>query len=1615
MAESQTDPLEPPKIQMTVTPLNAIHVADVGHGAAIFDDWLRHASDGRVTLERLQGVAGTITVAGDSIALIDALNDLVLLASYQDIDPVVWTALGINLIALLPEPSDSVAARMSLRPVLFLALQELRENSAKTVDNALVTTLAAHLNSTIAGELDDFINQAQSQVPDLLEQATQLGVALLQELSSGLQNAADLPTDAPLVLPAAQPLLHDPRTTLPNIFQAAWNAYHWGGADVANPDTGPGASLADAKRQLSASAATLQTLSTALPARLLSLAGAQITSLLSMLEQAIKRWRESSASQQSANIRPSVTNQAIKVGSDAQLGALGNWAEVRGDVNFCKSQPAPAGTAGSISFARGTERITHTDFALPGPFPLNLTRLYRSSLTAYDEGLFGARWVTAYTTRFDLIYDTLGAEGLRYHATDGRSHDYPLPKPDKMHYDPVEGITLVRTSAEELVLAYGYGRWEHYQSAGQGFRLSRIRLQNGARLELHYEHRIAERAVLSDLISYQDDALHTHLGTQLDAQGRIIGLWQIADGQLKRLLSRYQYDEAGDLIKAHDEHAASWRYTYQAHLISRYTDRTGRGMNLHWQGSGPDAKVVREWADDSSFDTQLEWDSRRRVTYVTDAHGQLSSHYYDILGYTYRIRHADGRSEWFYRDAAKNVVRHVRPDGRVDRYAYDQRSNLLEHIRADSSTVHYAYDDKDQLFKIRDAEGGLWKRDYDQRGNLIETIDPLGNKTEYAYDSAGHLVKATDANGGQTLIAYNADGQMTQYTDCSGKCSKWDYNELGQLSRFTDAVGNSTDYIHSAGHLSKLILPDKTEENFVHDAEGRLLKHIDALGQHTNWEYTAAGLITLRTDTMGHTLAYGWDKLGQLITLTNENGRCARFEYDSAGRLLCSVGFDQTSTTYRYAGVTGILAGTETATQVMTVAFDAMGRLIERRAHVRSSANINVVDHDLWQSERYAYDSNGRLLLAQNSDIRLQWFYDAAGNLVREHQHYLVLKNQKVAVWLHEYDVMNQRCATVRPDGQREEWLSYGSGHIHGVLFNARELVSVERDDLHREVRREQGNQLVQTQAWNPVGQLSEQSLMRTPGTSGGESVADRNHVGQRLAHRRYGYDAAGQLRDIHDSYLGARSYQYDPVGRLLEASNALGKETFAFDPASNLLDPSVTRPNIPQEHYEGNPVYTYRQQPRSALPDNVLREYAGTRYYYDSRGNLIEKYQNGASHSRYKWDNFNRLIGYEDSRLQVQYYYDALDRRQVKYSQALYRQHRGAGEQWNRQQQAQLNQQYDCGLTLYGWDGNTLAWESRGEKTTHYLYEPGSFVPLAQAVIPKAVALHEQPIYSGHYDIDQDPLWAERPKYESNLAIAWYQCDHLGTPQELTDEQGELAWRGKYKAWGAAEEIISETAQAVGICNPLRFQGQYFDSETGLHYNRHRYYDPHCGRYLSKDPIGLMGGMNFHTYVGNPIQSTDALGLSGNAHQRRVADRRALRSAIPTDGNLVPIQNPIHTTAGSYYGIDRVHDQVNPNKKIWEALSPHSYKRVCDKWEYPNPLKVCNKWDEKPGWITGKASDSIPATSQSIPLPAGYKCLKTSWADDVHGPTPPPTAGIDDVAELILRGRAQRGAGVRK
>ena len=150
-------------------------------------------------------------------------------------------------------------------------------------------------------------------------------------------------------------------------------------------------------------------------------------------------------------------------------------------------------------------------------------------------------------------------------------------------------------------------------------------------------------------------------------------------------------------------------------------------------------------------------------------------------------------------------------------------------------------------------------------------------------------------------------------------------------------------------------------------------------------------------------------------------------------------------------------------------------------------------------------------------------------------------------------------------------------------------------------------------------------------------------------------------------------------------------------------------------------------------------------------------------------------------------------------------------------------------GTTHYGWDGDRIVREEADGQRTTMIYEPGSFVPMLRID-----------------DTQQGQL------------VSAYITDALGTPMQLVTPSGQPRWLAEPDDWAA----VKNQRAVRNVTQPIRFQGQWHDEESGLYYNRHRYYDPPQGRYISQDPIGLNGGTNLYGYVTNPTGMVDPLGL---------------------------------------------------------------------------------------------------------------------------------------------------------
>jgi RHS repeat-associated protein len=238
-------------------------------------------------------------------------------------------------------------------------------------------------------------------------------------------------------------------------------------------------------------------------------------------------------------------------------------------------------------------------------------------------------------------------------------------------------------------------------------------------------------------------------------------------------------------------------------------------------------------------------------------------------------------------------------------------------------------------------------------------------------------------------------------------------------------------------------------------------------------------------------------------------------------------------------------------------------------------------------------------------------------------------------------------------------------------------------------------------------------------------------------------------------------------------------------------------------------------------------------------------------------------------------------------------------------------------------------------------------------------------------------------------------------------DSEGNIVWQAEYNEWGYQ---LSEN-NPHSITQNIRLPGQQYDEESGLHYNRYRYYEPLKGRYITQDPIGLDGGWNLYSYPLNPIDWIDPKGLAKYGHLKNGGyGAKPSKPPKPDPSQLPGIAKQLTPN----YPIDQASNEPNVFKTFFTALSPYDYTPYCRKWVKPN--LTCTPSDDPsyPGMETKTANDYLPLKRWPADrLPEGYACAEPYLFPDLDEPGGPATAGIDDWTEFGIRGvqRVMRGA----
>jgi RHS repeat-associated core domain len=755
-----------------------------------------------------------------------------------------------------------------------------------------------------------------------------------------------------------------------------------------------------------------------------------------------------------------------------------------------------------------------------------------------------------------------------------------------------------------------------------------------------------------------------------------------------------------------------------------------------------------------------------------------------------------------------------------------------------------------------------------------KAIDSLGKIREYEYNQYGQIVAELDCEGGLHQYAYER-GRKRRYTDPEGNTTDYFFDRHNNPAGYRDALGNRVALSWFQGRLTSITDKDKSHWRREYDSKGQLVALIDPFLQATRYTYNTDGMLASVTDPMQRTTRYEWSGQGELLAIIGPEGHQRRLSYDTWGQLATAeiILADGTSagkiqflytptgrvekvvapngdiTHYTYNDNDQLVRHSDPQGRTTEFKYDGLSQVVERidpegnrlKYEYDSERNLTALINEKGEKYQFFYDGNERLIKEIGFDGRIQHYkYDKAGRLIKHldagevmtefernalgqlltrTSRSITRKTLEPEVTRFNYDAKGRLLETYNAH-QFVSFTYNAFGNLtkehHSDLNGQRQRISASMVDINFSnvwPGKRSGIQLPDGQCidygFDPQNRLSQISL-------NGEIITqiERDFLGREVS-RTQGdlitfaeYDPAGRLQkqtsyNQKQKIAGPiqRQYGYDNFGNLNQLSDGPEETRYVYDLLNRLKKVEGNLPETFSFDPAGNLLQAGSENASSSVKGNRLYIQGDRKYTYDTRGNLIQESRgkDGKLVTTFEYNLNNQLIKTTRNGQITTYTYDPLGRR--------------------------ISKTDTFGTTRYLWAGDKMVQEQRNSIKKTYIYEPESFRPVAQVVDGKTY----------HYHLD-----------------------HLGTPRELTDDSGKVVWKVRYKTYGNV--AVKEVEE---VENNLRFQGQYFDEETGLHYNRFRYYNPNTGQFITQDPIGLLGGVNNYQYAPNPVTWVDPFGLS--------------------------------------------------------------------------------------------------------------------------------------------------------
>jgi RHS repeat-associated protein len=889
--------------------------------------------------------------------------------------------------------------------------------------------------------------------------------------------------------------------------------------------------------------------------------------------------------------------------------------------------------------------------------------------------------------------------------------------------------------------------------------------------------------------------------------------YKSTDGSLMR------FDSSRQPVAIVDPNGNTTTLTYSGTNLTRITDPVGRSITLEYEGNFSGSRITR-----ATNPLGHSW----RYTYgafgletVTDPLNNVTRYAYDNFDLT---SVTDGRG---------NVVK---------RLTYDGNGRVLTQTFADGGVERYDYSFSGQTITsvvITDVLGRKETKRFNASGYVIATSDALGQSSQIERDIATSLPTSTRGSCGcpEETRQFDARGNVLATTDKLGNTTRYEYEPVfNKMTKMTDKLGHVTTYTYDAkGNMTSMTDALNQTTTFGYDSYGELTSITDAFNHTTRYEYDAQGNQTAQIDPLGHRVTVEYDGLGRPTATVDALGRRATTAYDTLGRLTTGTNSAGAATLYTYDANNNVLSITNALSHKWTMTYDAKNRLtastdpLGRVTRMRYDAGDQVIS-EISPSGRitsYTYDARGqRASITPPLGGTVRFTYDTKGNMT-------ALQDQRGHTMTWTYDEMFRLKASRDPLGRETR-----------VEYDAQANVKATVDRLGRRTT------------------LSYDQLNRPQAI---------NYTDAQVT---YTYDQAGRIARIDDTQGSSVELSFDEAGRLLAETTAAGRISYEYNAANQRTKMTAANkaPVVytydaagrPQTITQGTDVFTYGYDTVSRRASLQRPNGVATTYSYDEVNRLTRMThgQAGAIEDyRYEYTADNEIAAITSVASATQ----LPGQKTFAPADAANRISQAGAASYAYNDEGKLTSRTDAqGTTNFQWDarGRMISATLPSGQSVSYGYdalgrrasrtaagETATYLSDGLNVVSDKSSNGSETDYLHGLSVDE-----HLRQSSAQTGALYFIQDHLGSTSALTNGGGQAVERFQYEAFGAG------TGSAL---TRYGYTGREFDSATNLYYYRNRWYDPHAGRFVSEDPIGIQGGFNLYAYVkNNPLSLRDPNGL---------------------------------------------------------------------------------------------------------------------------------------------------------